>query len=86
MRHWCFIAEITADASIFRPVFLVRDRDGKETRIALYLDDTSLYDPRNYKVGNTICVMYAFKKQFADGTSGVRVEDGNRIQSTTFIS
>ena len=48
--------------------------------IALYLQDPSLYDKRNYKVGNTICVMYAKQRTFLDGQVGVRVENGHNIK------
>jgi hypothetical protein len=42
-----------------------------------------MYDPKHYVVGNTICVMYAASKVFADGTSGIRVEAGSTIQGIT---
>jgi hypothetical protein len=84
--HWCFIGEIVRDASLIRPTFHVRDRDGKIAIISLYLDNESLYDPKNYVVGNTICVMYAFRKQFLDGSQGIRVEDGRDIQGTLNIN
>jgi hypothetical protein len=67
---------------ILRPVFHVKDRDGEVATIGLYLDDPSLYNPKNFKVGNTICVKYAFQKVFADGRQGIRVEDGRCIQGT----
>ena len=78
--HWCFIGEIFSMTHLFRPVFEVKDRDGKVATIALYLDDPSLYNPKNFKVGNTICVKYAFQKIFADGRQGIRVEDGQCLQ------
>jgi len=78
--HWCFVGEITANASFVRPVFQVRDRDGKDTIVALYLDDDTGYNPKNFVVGNTICVMYAFKKTFLDGSEGIRVEDIECVQ------
>lgn len=84
--HWCFIAEIIADVSFGRPVYKVRDRDGKETLVALYFDNSvaAAFDRKKYVVGNTICVMYAFQKVFMDGRAGVRVEEPNGIQGTIY--
>jgi len=79
--HWCFVGEIIADASIVRPVFHVQDRVGEKTIVALYLDnDATGYDASKFVVGNTICIMYAFKKTFLDGSEGIRVEDIETIQ------
>lgn len=80
--HWCFIGEIILNASVVRPVFHVRDRNGKTTIVALYLDkkDEMRYRPMDFVVGNTICVMYAFQKQFLDGSQGIRVDDIDCIQ------
>ena len=75
MLHW----EITRNASLVRPVFHVRDRDGNPVIVGLYLDDESLYDPKHYVVGNTICIMYAKGKQFMDGSWGIRVENGKNM-------
>jgi len=83
--HWCFLAEIVADGSLFRPTFQVRDRDGKLTMVALYFDDGTPFDCRDYVVGNTICIMYAFQKIFLDGRPGVRVEEPRFIQGVNII-
>jgi hypothetical protein len=80
LMHWYFLGEITANASVVRPVFHVRDREGKVVVVGLYLDDKSLYKASDYKVGNTICIMYAKRKQFLDGTVGIRVEDGKSLR------
>ena len=81
------MAEIIADHSLGGPpVFLVRDRDGQQTRISLYLEDHTLYNLRNFKVGNTICVMYAFQKVFPDGSHGVRVERLKFFEGTLLMS
>src|SRR5438046_2247404 len=79
--HWCFVGEIMANASLVRPVFHVRDRDGKKAIVALYLDtNETRYNPKKFVVGNTICVMYAYKKTFLDGSEGIRVEEVECIQ------
>ena len=67
-----------------RPIFHVKDRNGNDAMIALYLDDPSKYNPKNFKVGNTICVKYAFQKIFADGREGIRVESANCLQGISF--
>jgi len=56
------------------------------TIIALYLDNNVPFDPKKYVVGNTICVMYALRKQFIDGSHGIRVEDIEDIQGNFHIN
>jgi hypothetical protein len=80
--HWCFIGEIVRNASLGRPTFHVRDRDGKLSVVSLYLDDMKLYDPKHWKAGNTICVMYPFQHEFLDGSHGLRLEDGDHVMGT----
>lgn len=80
--HWCFIGEITTNASLVRPVYHVKDRDGKTTIVALYFDNDVPFDRAKWKVGYTVCVMYAERKQFLDGSEGVRVEEPKSIQGT----
>ena len=82
--HWCFIAEIIADVSVVRPVYSVRDRDGKVTLVALYFDNNVSFDSKYYRVGNTICVMYACKKIFMDGQQGIRVEEPECVQGKNY--
>jgi hypothetical protein len=67
-------------ASVFRPVYHVKDRDGKVTIVALYFDNGTPFDSKLFRVGNTICVKYGFSKQFLDGSFGVRVEEPSSIQ------
>jgi hypothetical protein len=75
------VGEIILDASIVRPVYHVRDRDGKTAIVALYFDDATKWtQDRRVKVGNTICVMYAEQKVFMDGSQGIRCEDPENVQ------
>jgi hypothetical protein len=80
--HWCFFGEITTNASLVRPVYHIRDREGRTIVLGLYLDDYSQFDKTKYKVGYTICILYARSKEFADGSIGIRVEDLNTLQGT----
>jgi hypothetical protein len=52
--------------------------------VSLYLDDMKLYDPKHWKAGNTICVMYPFQHEFLDGSHGLRLEDGDHVMGTHF--
>ena len=54
--------------------------------MALYLDDEKLYDPKDYKVGSTVAVMYALRKIFMDGQEGIRVEDGYGIKGMSLCA
>jgi hypothetical protein len=54
--------------------------------VALYLDDEKLYDPKDYKVGSTVAVMYALRKTFMDGQEGIRVEDGHGIKGMSLCA
>lgn len=87
-KHWCYIAEIVRDDTIVRPSFLVKDKQGHDSRVAFHLDrnivtfrlSTDPIEPLCFnnvpcKVGNTICIMYANQHGFMDGTCGIRVEE-----------
>jgi hypothetical protein len=68
-------------ASVVQPVFKVSDRDRNTTIVALYLDEPSLYNPKNCEVWSTIYVMYEFQKTFTDMSRGIQVENGRCIQN-----
>lgn len=36
--HWCYIAEIIRDDTFVRPMFLVKDKEGHESRVAFHLE------------------------------------------------
>jgi hypothetical protein len=81
------VGEITINASIFRPVYHVKDRDGKKTIVALYFDNASEYvEEKRVKVGDTISIIYAMSKQFMDGSEGIRVDDGDSFQGVHHFS
>lgn len=80
--HWCFVGEITRNASLVRPVYHVRDLEGNTVVVGFYLDDDSDFDRKKYKVGNTICVMHAKRKLFLDGSHGIRVEELRTVQGS----
>lgn len=77
------MGEIVSVEYLVRPVFFVKDRDGKLVTVALYLDDPSTFNPKNFNVGNTICIKYGFQKFFLDGRQGIRVEEGHCLQGMT---
>ena len=60
----------------------MRDRVEKLAVIGLSLNDMTVYDPKHFKVGNTVCIMYPEQKTFVDGTQGIRVEDGRCLKGT----
>ena len=81
------MGEIIRDASIVRPVYHVRDRDGETAIVALYFDDAAKWTrDKRVKLGTTICVMYAEQKVFMDGQQGIRCEDSEHIQGIIIFS
>ncbi len=76
-RNWYFLGEITFAEFMIRPVFHVRDRDGEERLLALYLDEdvASTLDRSRFKIGRTVAVLHAHNRQFMDGNMGMRVEN-----------
>jgi len=72
--HWCFVGEIIADVlpPVMSSVTTLRTRFGEEMIVAWYTDNGVL--PANMKKGNTLCILYAERKQFLDGRNGIRQE------------
>jgi hypothetical protein len=66
--------------SLVRPAYKVRDREGNTTIVALYFDNDVMFDHKNFVVGNTICVLYALRKTFMDGSQGIRCEDVTSVK------
>jgi hypothetical protein len=81
--NWCYFAEITlTNYHPFRPSIIVKDWKGKEHPIIFYLDDVpGLSNPffpgEQFKVGQTICLLYAERKTFMDLSEGIRKEDSD---------
>jgi hypothetical protein len=73
---WCFLGEVVANESLFRPMARVRDRDGKTVLVAVYASPpAAAFDARKFVVGHTVALIRARPQQFADGQIGFRVED-----------
>jgi hypothetical protein len=50
--------------------------------MALRFDNVTVYETKNFIVGDPICVIYARQKTFADGSQGIGVEDPKLVQGT----
>ncbi|KAI2611901.1 hypothetical protein GGR54DRAFT_643143 [Hypoxylon sp. NC1633] len=80
-KHWCLLGDIIQADTFIRPRIVARDNQGNQFVVAFYPDNPNDM-PRllkNFKVGNTIAIFYAVAHQFLDGTTGVRVEDSDKI-------
>jgi hypothetical protein len=82
-RHWCLLAEIIDIFLFFRLRLSVRDKAGREFPVHFYLDGNEQVDPRLFRVGNTIAVLYPQKHLFLDMTVGLRLESMKTIQVST---
>jgi len=78
-ESWILLMEITADESIMRPVYAVRDTTKTRFVVALYTPNPQK-DAKNFKVGHTLCITSARLHQFLDGQTGFRIEDPSTIE------
>lgn len=80
-KHWCLLGEIIQADTFIRPRIVAKDHRGDRFVVAFYPDDPNDM-PRileNFKVGNTIAIFYALVHGFLDGSTGVRVEDSDKV-------
>jgi hypothetical protein len=75
-------SQITANESIMRPVYAVRDNTRTRFVVALYTPDPQK-DAKNFKIGHTLCITSARPHQFLDGQTGFRIEDPSTIEVCT---
>lgn len=75
--HWCLLAEIVEEVGLLRPMYNVKDIDGKQWLVAFHPEDRSRLQPMaaKCKVGYTMCIMYAHQHRFVDGQHGIRIEE-----------
>lgn len=80
--HWLRIVlsfQITADESLWRPVYAVKDVTQSRFIVALYTPDPKK-DAESFRVGHTVCITSARPHLFLDGQHGFRIEDPSTIQ------
>jgi len=79
-RHWCLIAEITQLSKFLRLSIYAKDREGREFPIHVHNEDRGVGMARYCQEGYTIVLMYAERHNFADGTVGIRLEEGASVK------
>ncbi|KZP20941.1 hypothetical protein FIBSPDRAFT_826305 [Athelia psychrophila] len=79
-RHWCLIAEITKTAKFIRLSIYAKDRDGVEFPVHVHTDDRGVGMSKYCQEGYTLVLMYAERHYFADGTVGIRLEEGASVK------
>ncbi|GIQ84698.1 hypothetical protein KIPB_006246 [Kipferlia bialata] len=78
-RHWCFLATITSVITFPRTIAFCTTMYGEKTQVPFYPEDKQ--DERDLhnltprmRPGTTLAILYAERKQFFDGSAGIRVE------------
>lgn len=84
LKHWCLLVEIIELIPWpLRPMWRVKDKDGKELLVACYFDQ-DVEIPKSWekhcRPGGVIAIMYALTHVFADGQIGIRAEDVQNIK------
>ena len=87
-KHWCLLGEIIHTENFIRPRIVAKDNKGEEFVVAFYPDnpDDMPRILKNFKVGNTIAIMYALTHMFLDMTTGVRVEDTDDVLVCIYLA
>jgi hypothetical protein len=76
-RHWATLIEITHDLTFARPGCCGLNQFGERISVHFYHDNDEKpvsFKWSQLKPGNTLAIMYPEKKQFLDGTEGIREE------------
>jgi len=80
-RHWCLLAQIVEAENFIRLRLVAKDKTGHEIVIAFYppASDPGV-DPKRFKVGHTIAILYPYRHEFLDRTKGIRIENSKHAQ------
>ncbi|KAJ7452086.1 hypothetical protein B0H11DRAFT_2068038 [Mycena galericulata] len=79
-ESWIIFGEIVRDDSVFRPVYIIRDKINCDFPVAFYTDNPA-EDAKDCKKGHILCITSGMRHQFVDGSNGYRIED----PSTVFV-
>ncbi|KAI6083301.1 hypothetical protein F4821DRAFT_245100 [Hypoxylon rubiginosum] len=80
-KHWCLLGDIIQADIFLRPWIVAKDHLGQPFVVAFYSDDEKDMSRilKNFKIGNTIALFYPQQHGFLDGTTGVRVEESDKV-------
>jgi len=79
-RHWAFLAEIVDFSTFIRLQIRVKDKSGQVLPVWIHTDDRGRDLARQCQQGYTIVFTYAEMHYFADGTVGIRLEEGAYVK------
>lgn len=82
VRHWCLVGEIVDTSSVIRPRVLLETRFGEKVPVNFHLEDANVpkfFDWKDLRKGATMCILYPYRRTFADGKCGVRQESANTV-------
>ncbi|KAJ7607321.1 hypothetical protein FB45DRAFT_948060 [Roridomyces roridus] len=79
-ESWIIFGEIVNDASVFRPVYTVRDKINCEYPVAFYTDNPN-EDAKaaGCQLGRVLCITNGMRHHFVDGSNGYRIEDPSTV-------
>lgn len=80
-KYWCLLGHIVRADNYIRPVLRAEDRQGAKFTVAFYPGgpDGMQRVMENYRVGNTIAILWPLVHQFMDGSVGIRVEEPREV-------
>lgn len=80
-RHWCFLGEIVAFATLLRLQMEIKDVDGRKIPLYFYTDGRgSELAPAKVQRGYTVAILYAQRHAFMFCEPGIRHEDPRMIK------
>lgn len=79
-RHWCLITEITTILKVVRLSIFAKDCDGHEFLVHVHTDNRGAEPVQYCREGYTLVLLYAQRHHFADGTVGIRLEEGASVR------
>lgn len=80
-RHWCFFGEIVFGFVYNNRLRLaVKDEVGTLFPVHFYTNDRGIGKQKLYRKGDTFVTLYATQHTFGDGTVGIRVNEGDRVE------
>ncbi|KAJ7730666.1 hypothetical protein DFH07DRAFT_756166 [Mycena maculata] len=71
-ESWIIFGEIFRDVSVFRPVYMVRDKINCDFPVAFYMENPT-EAAKACKIGHILCITSGMRHYFADGSNGYRI-------------
>ncbi|CAG8973125.1 hypothetical protein HYALB_00007602 [Hymenoscyphus albidus] len=79
-EHWCYLGEIVGSLELLRWELHLKDVDDMVTNLFFYTDGRGNEVASSLKIGHTMAVLDAKRRQFMDGQIGIRLENHKIIK------